>query len=58
MIQVKKNRKSKSILAIIITSAVLALLVVGYIVVMNLVKNKEVPTEQGGGSSKIGRAHV
>ena len=51
MIQVKKNRKSKSILAIIITSAVLALLVVGYIVVMNLVKNKEVPTEQGGGSS-------
>lgn len=52
MIQVKKNRKSKSILAIIITSAVLALLVAGFVVVSILLKTKTEPqTPIGPGST-------
>ncbi len=51
MIQVKKNRKSKSILAIIITSVALALLVAGYFVVSFLIKNKTAPEVTLGSSN-------
>ena len=51
MIQVKKNRKSKSILAIIITSAVLALFVAGLIVVSILIKTKAEPQAPAGSGS-------